>query len=208
MTEFYQRFVVPDIPQVIRTFVATIAEARAAGYVATVEHLTLSFGEMEAELAAVAAETAVVADEAIRERIHSTTKRAAQTQPGGLLDQIASEPIIGAAGIVGIARISGRLDSLPYWRAQEYGLDEQNFIGRVLHGFFFDFGYTNPTEPSPGYGDQPYFQSDPLGGAGVIQHPIEARHFLRDGAEVAAAFWTKETRRVAVETAAKIRVAL
>lgn len=208
MTDYYQRFVVPDIPAVIRLFLATIAEARAAGNIATVEHLTLAFGDMEAELAAVATETAVIADEAIRERIHSTAKRAVQTVPGGLIDQIKSEPIIPTAGIVGIGRISGTLDTLPYWRSQEYGLDEQNFIGRVLHGFFHDFGFTNPTEPAPGIGTQPYFQPDPLGGAGVIHNPIEARHFLRDGAEVAAAFWIRETRRVAVQTAAKIRVAL
>lgn len=208
MTDYYQRFVVPDIPAVIQLFLTTIAEAKAAGNIATVEHLTLAFGDMEAELAAVAAETVVLADATIRERIHSTAKRAVQTMPGGLIDQIKSEAIVPTAGIVGIGKITGTLDTLPYWRSQEYGLDEQNFIGRVLHGFFHDFGFTNPTEPAPGYGNQPFFQPDPLGGAGVIQNPIEPRHFLRDGAEVAAAFWLRETRRVAVETAAKIRVGL
>lgn len=206
MTDYYQRFVIPDIVVMKTLFLHSIRKAQAKGLTSVANFMKVILVEMEDDLVQLSLRTVEIADEAIRSRIESTAKRAVSTKANGLIDHIHSEPIIADAGIVGIAQIDGAggLDELPYWRAQEYGLDE-GFVGRLLFGFFYDFGGTNPTEPQSGIDTQPYFLFDPEGGAGRIQHPIEERKFLADGTNKAAVYWKREQRRIMNRAASRLR---
>lgn len=209
MADYYQRFVIPDVPEVYALFVQSIRDARSRGLIRTAEYLTLLFGEYREAMIALSVRTSEIADAEIKAHIRSSAKRAVQTEPGGLIDQIQSEPIRADAGMVGVARLDGTpgLDNLAYWRAQEYGLDA-GFVGRVIHGYFYDFGGSNPTEPEHGRGDQPFFAPDSGGGFGTIKNPIEARHFLSKGTDAALVYWRREQQRINVNFSARIDRAL
>jgi hypothetical protein len=109
----------------------------------------------------------------------------------------------------------------PYWRAQEYGTGpaSQSHVppgtpaipsqkGRQLRGYFYGPGVTGGTPPQSQYrgggGPHPIFipssvRSGPRGGRGgkgVISKEIDARHFIRDGANLAAVEWRREMRRL------------
>lgn len=201
MTDYFQTLVIGDYPQTAKEFVQTAAVARLAGQPATARLISETFVAMEAELVAMSERTAEIADAAIKDKIASTAVRAVETgdEPGGgLLEHIQSHPIAANAGIVGIAQIGGTggLDELAYWRAQNYGLSTQNFLGRKISGFFYDNPQgANPLVPQQGVGDQPIFRPG-RGGIGIIRNPIEERRFLEAGATAAAAYWQRE--RVAV----------
>lgn len=206
---YFQRFVIPDVPEVFALFIRTVKDAERRGLFGTADYLTLLFGEYRQSLINLAVRTAEIADDEIKAQIKATAKRSVQTQPGGLIDQIVSEPIRADAGMVGVGRIDGSpgLDNLEYWRAQEYGLDE-GFVGRTIHGFFYDQGGTNPTEPEHGRGDQPLFAPDAAGGFGTIQNPIEARHFLAHGTDAALAYWKREQQRINANISRRLNTAL
>lgn len=162
---------------------------------------------MERDLERLSVATARIADEATKDTIRATAKRYVSS-PGGLMDHIRSEPIVPTAGIVGVSRIDGALDALPYWRAQNYGYT--GFIGRVIKGFFYDtpgFGGV-PTPPESGRDDQAMFAPDADGGYGTIQHPLQPRHFLERGRDAALAYWRREQRAIIDRTVREIRVAI
>lgn len=209
MADYYQRFVIPEVPEVYGMFIKTIRDAQRRGLIATADYLTLLFGEYRDSMISLSLRTAEVADASIQAAIKSSAKRSEQTKPGGLLDRVHSEPIRADAGLVGVGRLDGPdgMDNLAYWRAQEYGLEE-GFVGRVLHGFFYDAGGANPTKPEHGRGDQPYFAPDAGGGFGTIRHPIQARHFMRDGTNTAAKFWLREQRRINTNFRRRLETAL
>lgn len=139
-----------------------------------------------------------------------------------------------ATGAVGVAEIEAldkvvnpvTPEAGPFWRAQEEGTDAH--LGRVIRGYFFGRGYSgDPTPPLGSYsgsGRQPLFVSARAGAAafgavgfqggagvrggrggyGTISHPIQARHFIRDGAHEAYADWLAGLRQIEARTAARL----
>jgi hypothetical protein len=107
----------------------------------------------------------------------------------------------------------------PYWRAQEFGTGPQprrpgepeipTQVGRVIYGHFYGAGASGPgSRPQAQYagggGPHPVFipssqRRGPRGGAGgkgTIRHEIQARHFIRDGADLALVSWAAAMKRI------------
>lgn len=119
-----------------------------------------------------------------------------------LNEGIHSEALGG--GAVGIGAI-GELDSVvgtdgkPYWRAQEFGYTGN--VGRVVLGFF---------QPGSSAPSQAQFRQHGVFVAGDgppmhIQRPIQARHFMREGAAAAALFREARFRQIELASIADLR---
>lgn len=125
----------------------------------------------------------------------------------------------------------------PYWRAQEFGTGSPEVpsqIGRILYGFFFGPGLSGaPTPPLAQYkgggGPHPIFVSAAsqktlnaqlgfggrgagprggFGGRGTIDYEIEARHFIRDGADQAYRDWIAGVKTLETEAIRDLQKAL
>lgn len=135
----------------------------------------------------------------------------------------------GSVGIADIGELNKAVNPLgpqygPYWFAQEEGSTRN--VGREITGFFFGTGYAGPpSPPDPAQSRQhPIFVTGAQGaaafggagfdgGAGVaggrgrrmlIQRPIQARHFIRDGANQARGAWFAGLRRIEDEALARL----
>jgi hypothetical protein len=212
MTDYYRRYVVGDAPATMQAFIRVIQSARSIGLPALARSLEVALIQMEQELTLLGQRTVAIADTAIKDAIFATAKRAPQTEAGGLLERVMSEVVIPTAAGVGIARLdSPGLNELPYWRAQNYGLSTQNFLGRRIFGLFYDLDFSNPQVPGAARG-QARFHPTTLGGPGVIRRPIKPRHFLEAGDSAALAHWQQgrlriETKAISEITAASTRLA-
>lgn len=156
------------------------------------------------QMRAVEADTARYATKAIRNRVRATQRR-----PGGsgrLAGGVVSRPVPSPfpAGSVGIADIdvldrrvvgaanSGRYPGTagrqPYWQAQDEG--STHLVGRQMVGFFMP----GMSRPSPSRSRQhARFVTARAGGPMTVKRPIEARHFLRDGANDAEKYRYRAT---------------
>lgn len=187
----------------------------------------LKFNE---RLDAHAATTAAKATAEIRARLRATQRRQDTRNAPHLSGGVRSRALhrFGglATGEVGVAD-EDELDKIvnptspqygPYWRAQEFGTGGGGVpsqLGRVIRGYFYGPGLTDPTPPrsiyAGGGGPHPIFVSAKaqraiygslgfsggggarggVGGYGTIEHEIQARHFIRDGANRAEAEWRR-----------------
>lgn len=167
-------------------------------------------GSVERNVAEIGVETAKVADRAIVDRIRVTRVRPEVSAfgymlPGKRLDEgVKSEVLgLGAVGIASIEELESVVgtDGRPFWRTQEYGSSHN--VGRVVIGVF---------QPGGSAPDQQDFRKHPIfepgGGAGAmhIQRPIPARHFLRDGAAVAALYRERTFREAEIGAITEIKV--
>jgi hypothetical protein len=174
----------------------------------------------------LAARTAANATARIRERLAATAVRPGTGVQPHLASLIVSRPLLPNTGSVGVAS-EARLNRAinphtpgygPYWRAQEYGTGSPEVpsqVGRQIFGLFYGPGATGGSRPqsqySGGGGPHPIFipgGRGPRGGAGgkgVISVEIQARHFIRDGADLAAAEWQREMRRLDRRAASALR---
>lgn len=205
------------------------AASRGRG-AATLELLDKAYVDYTRQMDQLAARTAARADEYIKQMIAATAKR--PDHGGGkkhMRDHIRSEPRPGPLGFadsVGVARIS-ELDKIrnpysvsqrgrePYWLAQERGSTHN--VGRVIRGYFFGPGFSNPERPVAGASDASMFLSGTAaqafglsprggrGGLGTIQRPITPRHFLDRGADRARADWFRGIRVAEQRSIAEIR---
>lgn len=157
---------------------------------------------LEAELSQLGARTALLAEEKIKQHLRATARRPETAGQGiHLIDTIKAETIgLGAVEVAPFVELDRAVNpnggsDRPYWRAQEYGLDE-GFVGRILFGTFEPSGQPPSAAPAGGAGFDPSFVMGTQTGAGpgVIQHPIAARHFLRDGTNEAVAFYATRIR--------------
>lgn len=133
-------------------------------------------------------------------------------------------PTTGAVGVADTSELDRAINPNtpgygPYWRAQEYGTgshgapgeDVPSQIGRTIVGFFYEAGGQGggvrpQAQYAGGNGPHPLFipssqrresgADGGTGGKGTIHHEIKPRHFIRDGANLAAEKWQKEMRRI------------
>lgn len=147
----------------------------------------------------------------VRDRLRQTQKRADTPGPAHLRDKIVARPIPSTfpAGAVGI----GDLDTLEtavnprtggvYWRAQEFGLPV-SMRGKPAPGYFMP----GMSPPNPQGGRHPYFEQMPYARgmpALVRTRPVPARHYLRDGAQLAFVWHQMQSRRLIGQ--ANVRIA-
>jgi hypothetical protein len=157
---------------------------------------------LEAELSSLGGRTALLAEQKIKQALRQTARRPeTQGQHVHLIDTIKAETIgLGAVEVAPIAELDKAVNpnggsDKPYWRAQEYGLDE-GFVGRRLFGTFEPSGQPPSGAPAGGGGFDPSFVMGTQEGAGPgqVQHPIIARHFLRSGTDAAIAYYSTRIR--------------
>lgn len=209
---YHRREAHPDLALIYRNLVAAGRAFMAAGSLARAAEVGAILDELMIGYKDLSIKTAVEADEFIRKAIDQTRKRPPAT--GAMSRGIVSRPLAGAnlpAGEVGIADLnlldaSGRHRPLgrrgiPYWMAQEFGSTAA--VGRIVPGYFGD----SPTPPGSSRPDagqsrlHPFFhQVGPKAPRGtpamLVQQPIEARHFLRDGTRDAMAQWEINSRAI------------
>lgn len=160
------------------------------------------------QMRAVEVDTARHATKAVRNRIQATQRRPGGT--GKLARGVVSRPIGSAlpAGSVGIGDIDildrrvvgasnsgrhpGTAGRQPYWQVQEHG--STHLVGRTMVGFFMP----GMSRPNPSQFRQHSRFSVSAGGRGyggamTVRRPIEARHFLRDGAKDAEKYRYRAT---------------
>lgn len=253
----YQRvFAIADVAHVHKLFGQALRVARqvdleraalglAPTTIATQREIRAAYLLFNDELDTLARTTAAAADRRIRERLKATQKRQDTRLSPRLQDLIKSRAIspLGrglSTGAVGIAD-EDWLDKAvnptsphygPYWRAQEFGTgtpEVASQIGRVLRGYFFGPGLSDPEVPraiySGGGGPHPIFVSSRsqlslygsagfsggagsrggLGGFGTIRHEIQGRHFIRDGANAVLADWRAGIRQIESTTIARLQ---
>lgn len=166
---------------------------------------------------------------ATKKRVGRTGKRP------GLMDVIHSRPVhrfrgvaTGEVGVADEAWLDRAVNPLgpqygPYWFAQEFGSTAQ--LGRMIRGFFGDAGgpidvpraqFKGGGGPHPifypagagagasGRGQGPGTRGG-RGGWGTIDHPIQARHFIRDGATRAFADYLVGVARVESNVLRRLR---
>lgn len=257
---YYQRiFTIADVARVHKLFGEALRvarqvdiERRALGLpsatVATQRELRAAYLLFNDELDTLARATAAAADKSIRDRIKATQKRADTRMSPHLRDLIKSRALnpLGrglATGAVGIAdedMLNRAVNPTspqygPFWRAQEFGTgspEVKSQLGRVIRGYFFGGGLTDPEVPQSVYagggGPHPIFVSAAsqqsimgsvgfaggggarggVGGFGTIQHEIEGRHFIGDGANAVLADWRVGIRDIETRTVQRLQAVI
>lgn len=154
---------------------------------------------LEADLAEVARETAARSALWMREALDAGQIRPDKDASHHLRDLIVSTPYaFGSVKLGLIAELDKAVNEQsgygPYWRAIEEGSVAvgNTMTGRVLFGSFYGPGHDDaPRAEFSGRGGPgaEFLMGDPAGGFGTIEHEIQPRHFLRDGAERAALYY-------------------
>jgi hypothetical protein len=153
---------------------------------------------------------AALAEVNIKEAEIDTRVRPETNGDGGprLNDYVGeSHPLPGVPGSVGM-NFEPTLDAnVSWWWTNEFGYS--GHIGRVVHGFFYDSGFTGRSRPDPGrFREHPLFRAEgPQSGAildqkesprkmakgtrpgMLIRNPIPNREFVRKGGAKTEAVW-------------------
>lgn len=163
----------------------------ADGARAQASQVRQAYIQLLASLNAIAGATAQFAEEAIKQAEASSRVRPDTGGAGGprLGDYIGkSDPLTAVEGSVGINDEDYLDSTVPWWWTNEgprEGGDFSGHIGREIRGLF----QPGSSRPSPAeFRTHPLF-SPGRGGKGVIESPIPARHFVRDGGQQAATRW-------------------
>lgn len=213
MARFYAR-IEPD-PALARGYIFlldAIAAYTARGDVVDAAATRAILNDVWQQFERLGPRAAAKADEFIRARIASTQVR--PDASGRMRGAVISRPMPSTfpAGALGIADLD-ELDRQvvnptatgagSYWRAQEYGTTAH--VGRRVPGYFQP-GQSRPSAAE--FRVHPYFGAV-LGARGtpamVIKRPLEARHFLRDGADKAVAWHVSESSRILAGAVSRLR---
>jgi hypothetical protein len=190
------------------------------GQVALASRARAAFIAFVRELELIAKQTATAAQDLILEE--EAKSRVRPDTGGGGGDRLEnhlgfSAPLNALPGSVGVNYEPELYEHVPWWWTNEEGYS--GFVGRVVHGFFYDAGWTGGTRPDTSrsrehplfravgpQGDQEHRITDaqsaadyehPEGARGpgmLIQNPIPARRFVERGYAKASAQWHTRVR--------------
>lgn len=225
MPTYKTGFVILDVLQSHRDFQQAILVLRRAALnprlrgpmLTEIARVEAAYSSYQRRLEQLALDYSVVAEKEIREQITKTAKRPDTGLRPHLRDNIVCRPTFPGVplptGWVGVADID-ELDKVvnpltpgygPYWRTQEDGSTAH--VGRSINGLFFPSGGPSGgagAPPDPGqFRAHPVFVAGP-GGRGVIARPIEARHFIRKGKEIAGRKWLTALKTLEAQTMAQL----
>ena len=218
MARYTDEFAVPGVVLVHQTFQRVIANASRAGNNALAAELAIVWAWFNEELTLHAEAISRDAVKQIRLRIKATQKRAYTVTRPYLIDQVKARPEFlaspWATGAVGVGDIDA-LDKavnprdpgkFPYWRSQEYGARPSN---KAVYGYFWDRGVNTRSRPSQlEFRIHPIFIASKPGQRMIWRRPIEARHFVRDGADRAYRDWLAGIGKIQADAIAEIRAVL
>jgi hypothetical protein len=200
------------------SFIRTHDMLEASGYPALAQLLRQASLRFRDDMTRIARQvsvkaTAYIKEEEARSRVRPDSGGDAS---GKRLEDFVgdSAPLTAVPGSVGINFEPELYDNVPWWWTNESGYS--GHVGRVVHGFFYDAGYTSASRPDPGSSrEHPLFraegpqrdsnsfgpghdrQSASSGQRGErpgmrIENPIPAREFVLRGYERAEAEWHTE----------------
>lgn len=198
-----------------------------------------AYRTFNANLRAVAERAAREATKGMVERLAAQRHRPPTGSVPPLKDLVAAVPLAamgkyetGAVGVANVEFLNRAINPHsrgygPYWRAVEYGTGQgivPSQLGRVIYGSFTDAGGANPTAPAAefggGGGPHPVFMSRKVlgsssaggtrtAGLGTIGKEVEAKHYIKYGADHAAIDWRRgvaETQQRALNELGAIRL--
>lgn len=178
-----------------------------------------AYAQFNRDLEQLAQRTSVAATRHIQQQLKRTAKRPDNRLRPHIKDSIVCRPTgpggfripTGWVGIADIEELDKVVNPLtpqygPYWRTQEDGFAGHQ--GRKIHGLFFGPGLTGGGErPASAFkgggGPHPIFVAGP-GGAGTIDEPIQARHFIERGAREAGRDWLAQLQAVESRAIARL----
>lgn len=171
------------------------------------------------KLKLIAREIAAVAqEEIVREEVEGRVRPDTGGDGGERLEDYIgrSHPLDAVEGSVGVNYEPILYERVPWWWTNEEGYS--GHVGRTVHGFFFDAGWTGASRPDPGqfrehplfapqgsqrdsnvYGPDHDFQPAAKGPKGTrpgmhIRNPIPERRFVQKGAQRAEGEWHRRVR--------------
>lgn len=135
-----------------------------------------------------------------------------------------SDPIPDLPGSVAVNDMRKLDKHVPWWWTNETGYS--GHVGRVVHGFFYDAGFTGASRPDPGqFREHPLFRAEgpqrasgfrkdaklpPRGTAKgtrpgmLIKNPIPERRFVQKGARTAEREWHARVQRARASFIARV----
>lgn len=196
--------------------------------------LRLAYRHFTEGLQQAAEKGAAGATKGMKERLKGTQRRPSSGTAPPLEDLLEAAPIrvgnheSGAVGVANVELLNRAVNPHsrgygPYWRALEYGTgqgDVPSQVGRILYGSFTGPGGASPTPPAAEYagggGPHPVFVSHRAGeptslggervvGLGTIGKEIEAKRFIRFGADAASVKWRSDIAAVQVRALRELR---
>lgn len=208
----------------------------AGAFAVQLADVRIAYRDFNMGLKKVATDGSIRATKGMLERLDQNRARPSSGSTPALRDLVEANPLpaiggyqTGAVGVGNVELLNRAINPHsrgygPFWRAIEYGTGQHGVpsqIGRILYGSFTAAGGADPTPPMPEYagggGPHPIFLSgyqsqaggDRVSGLGTIGKEIEARHFIRYGADGAAVQWRAEISALqdrAVESLRNIRM--
>ena len=178
------------------------------------------YSDFNAEMELLAVRTSAEATLKIQQQLKRTAKRPDNRLKPHIRDHIVCRPAnrtglripTGEVGIADIEELNKVVNPLtpqfgPYWETQEEGYS--GHVGRNIHGLFFGPGLSDGGDRpraafKGGSGPHPIFVAGP-GGAGTIDEPIQARHFIENGTRATEKDWLAQLRAIERRTVAALR---
>jgi hypothetical protein len=207
--------------QAAQSFVQVYEMLVADGYPGLAGELRRAWVRFDGDVKLIARDTAAFAFKAIKEEEKKTRVRPDTNGDGGrrMEDFLGiSAPLDAVPGSVGVNYEPALYANVPWWWTNEEGYS--GHVGRVVHGMFYDAGWTGASAPNPGLSQvHPLFRAEgpqrpdnalgpvtqrqktfPMsGGKGVrpgmlIKNPIPARRFVEKGYAMAESKWHADMR--------------
>lgn len=178
--------------------------------------------EMEDKLKEIAVKAAARADQVAMDRLASTRRRPHTDRSVHLEDSVKSEPwLLGSVKVGLIDELNKAVnpeDGRPYWRTQEYGSapdasvgwEGNEMAGRILYGRFDDdrpraqFSRSLLGDAMAPSAEFTWGHPGSNAGYGTIEEELPPRHFLREGSEVAWAYYAGQIASLSAEMAARL----
>lgn len=201
---------VKSLPALERATIGLVATLEADGTPAQAQVVRAAYVRLLDELKTIARTTAAEAQKFIvEEEVKSRVRPDTGGDGGPRMEDFlgVSQPLDAVEGSVGINDESVLNADVPWWWTNEEGYS--GHVGRVVHGFFYEQGFTGRAHPDPGQSrEHPLFRAEgPQSGRRqggklspvkqpkgtrpgmLIQNPIPERRFVRRGAGRAEAAW-------------------
>lgn len=200
------------------------AAGRSVGGPKLLAELRIAYRDFNLGLRYAADKAAARATKGMIERLKAGRMRPSAESVPALEDLVQAMPLslgqfeTGSVGVANIEMLNRAINPHsrgygPYWRAIEYGTGQGGVpsqVGRILYGSFTGPGGGGPTRPLPEYagggGPHPIFMSGGGGstrvdgervvGLGTIGKEIQAKHFIKFGADEASLQWRAEIAAV------------
>lgn len=192
MPDYSSYLTTHGLPEVLEAVHRAQSRMDADGRPAQAQLIRRAYVKLISELEKIATETAAYGEKTIKENEVVSRVRPDTGGGGGprLEDYVGvSRPLTAVPGSVGLNDEEPLYDNVPWWWTNEEGYS--GHVGRELVGVF------TPGNAAPSGAEfrvHPLFRPLAKGPKGIIDEPIPAREFVKDGVADAEAKWHARVR--------------